>query len=630
MCGIAGFETRGEEAEAEAALFACLDRRGPDGRHRRRRGRFALLQTRLAVIDTSPAVQYPLPNETEDVWLLFNGEVYNHQALREDLHRRGHSFRTRCDAEVIVHAYEEWGADAFGRLDGMFALAILDEPRDRILLARDRFGIKPLVRTTSSRFAFASDAMALVSAGLSAGAIDDTAIRDFLTFLYVPPPRTGVADIVQVRPGTVVIRDFDGREEEQTFAENPFDTPDVGMDAGDAESAVDDALAGAVRRQLVADVDVGLLLSSGIDSALLLSYAVAAGASPRAFTLSFSGHGDYDETPAAAILARAYGIPHEMETFSMAFPAAVAAVANAYDQPFADSSALPTLQVSALARKSVTVVLSGTGGDELFGGYYRLRAHRLRPALAALDPVLKRLGPESGARGGERASLPRLAASYLGRLAEADSSDAVSQYLSLVARGVSPIGEGLLRRPFDRSASKDAVAALHGLGLGDARVRMRELQAFELKTFLPGDLLTKEDKATMAVGLEGRVPFLDEGVARAAAAIPGRRQASLLQGKRILRSLAEKRLSAVQLPRAKRGFAVPLAELFQTTWRSDASEWFRAHDDSAIVDGAALAAGMQRGSVDPTDAWALSALVGWESRLARLRGGGVASSVPAT
>lgn len=174
MCGIAGFETRGEEPEAEAALFACLDRRGPDGRHRRRRGHFALVQTRLAIIDTSPPVQYPLPNETEDVWLLLNGEVYNHQALREDLHRRGHSFRTRCDAEVIVHAYEEWGVDALGRLDGMFGLAILDERRDRIVLARDRFGIKPLVRTTSGRFAFASDAMALVSAGLSAGEVAAT------------------------------------------------------------------------------------------------------------------------------------------------------------------------------------------------------------------------------------------------------------------------------------------------------------------------------------------------------------------------------------------------------------------------------------------------------------------------
>lgn len=615
MCGIAGFEVRGEEPEAEAALLACLDRRGPDGRHRTRRGRIVLVQTRLAVIDTSPDVEYPIPNETEDVWLLFNGEVYNHEQLREELHGRGHSFRTRCDAEVVVHAYEEWGAAAFGRLEGMFALAILDERQGRIVLARDRFGIKPLVRTTSGPFAFGSDAMALVRAGLSTGAIDDTAIRDFLTFLYVPPPRTGIADLVQLQPGIAVIRDFDGTEEEMTFAENPFNTSGGGTEYADAESIVDEALAAAVKRQLVADVDVGLLLSSGVDSALLLSYAVEAGVSPRAFTLSFSGHGDYDEAPAAAALAHAYGVPHEMETFSLAFPEAVKAVADAFDQPFADSSALPTLQVSALARRSVTVVLSGTGGDELFGGYYRLRAHRLRPGLAALAPITNHLGPAAGHRGGERASSFRLAATYLGRLAEADSSDVVSQYLSLVARGVSPRGEGLVRRPFDRTASKEAVASLHGLGPGQHRARMRELQAFELRTFLPGDLLAKEDKATMAVGLEGRVPFLDEGVARAAAAIPDSRQASLLKGKRVLRSLARKRLPPIPLPRAKRGFAVPLSELFQSAWRSDALEWFRVHDNSAIVDGAAIAGRLREASVDPTDAWALAALLGWEDRL---------------
>ena len=294
MCGLAGFERRAEDFEAVAQpLLAGLAHRGPDGAWAQQVGAWGLVQTRLAVVDLSPDVRYPMPNESGDTWLLFNGEIYNHPELRRDLESRGHSFRSRCDAEVIVHGYEEWGDDVFPRLNGMWAVALVDQRKSELVLARDARGVKPLVRTTGERFAFSSEAMALVAAGLSAGQVDHDAVAEYAAFHYVPPPATGLDDVEQVPPGALVRRFADGRIQSEKWSPRLFAAaPRVPVSTEEA----DRTLRGAVERQLRADVAVGVFLSGGIDSALLLAHAVDLGHRPAAFTVGFESAGDYDES----------------------------------------------------------------------------------------------------------------------------------------------------------------------------------------------------------------------------------------------------------------------------------------------------------------------------------------------
>lgn len=617
MCGIAGFEWRGEEDELLArSLLDSLENRGPDGRFFEQRGGYGLVQSRLAVIDLSDRVHYPMPNETEDLWLLFNGEIYGYGDLRRELERAGHRFSTDCDAEVIVHGYEEWGISLFARLNGMFAVALVDERRGEITLARDATGIKPLVRTTGPRFAFGSDALALVTAGLSTGEIDRPAIAEYAAFHYVPPPGTGIADLEQVEPGTAVVRRKDGSEEVSRWRPRRFDGPPA-AEKVDLEE-LDQALLDSVSRQLVADVEVGIFLSGGVDSSLLAALAVEAGARPRAFTISFHGHGDYDESTRAARLAGSLGIPHHVEAMNATFLEAIEGVSQAYDQPFADSSALPTLYLSRLARSQVTVAMSGTGGDDLFAGYYRHRAHKLRSAVSHLpDRLLDRLANLTVDQGAERHNFLKLANSYLARIARAGGTNDHEQYLALVAQMSSSGGLGALRDVPAGDRVRFEVAERLGLVNPSSGSVLRELQRFELQTYLPGDLLTKEDRASMACGLEARVPLLDEAVVALAERMPDQQKLSWLGGKLPLRELARRKLPAAGRSGRKRGFAVPLHDLFTGPWRNDARTWFM-ESESTLVDGAVAAEFLDLGT-QASDLWALATLAAWEARLRECR-----------
>ena len=561
MCGIAGFETLGDDCDLLAdSLLESLASRGPDGRSQAELGGYCLAQTRLAVIDLSERVRYPMPNENGDLWLVFNGEIYGHTMLRRELERSGHRFRTACDAEVVLHGFEQWGLDVFGRLDGMFALALVDERRREITLARDATGIKPLVRTTGERFAFASDALALVSAGLSRGEIDEAAIAEYAAFHYVPPPRTGISDLTQVEPGTALTRGSDGGQRVVRWAPRRFEGPAGETPVG--VEALEEVLRRAVSRQLVADVEVGVFLSGGIDSSLIAALAAECGARPRAFTIAFGGHGDYDEAPRAALVAQELGMPHRVETLGLGFAEAVEGVGAAYDQPFADSSAVPMLALTRLARREVTVALSGTGGDDLFAGYYRHRAHRLRRAVMLLpDRVRSGLARIRVDRGAERRSPYALARSYLARIAEAGGEDDFEQYLSLVGSMTSAAGLEALPVAQDLDKARSGVADRLGLRAPGGST-LRRLQRFELLSYLPGDLLAKEDRASMAVGLEARVPLLDDQVAALAERLPDRQKASLLAGKLPLRKLYRELLPAERRGSRKRGFAFPLRDLF--------------------------------------------------------------------
>jgi asparagine synthase (glutamine-hydrolysing) len=578
----------------------------------------ALVSTRLAVIDLSDAVAYPMANENRDLHLAFNGEIYDHDVLRRELEGRGHRFRTRCDAEVVLHGYEEWGTAVFPRLHGMFAVAVVDERNGDVVLARDRLGIKPLVRTTGSRFAFSSDALALVEAGLSEGEFDLAALRGFAAFHYVPPPATGVADIAQVRPGTAIRRRQDGREDEVVWAETPFAAA-AATDPPSVDEA-EQALLVAVRRQLVADVEVGVFLSGGLDSSLVLSAAANLGARPRAFSVGFAGHGDFDETGAASRLARQLGVPHHVTQLERPFADAVEAVTQAYDSPFADASALATLELSAFAREHVTVALSGTGGDDLFAGYYRHRANLLRPLLQRIPAGLTRRAARAApAQGRGRGSRTRLLGSYAGRMAAAGGGSDIEQYLALVGNMTSPSGLVALSFPVDPAETTTKVAERFGFDEPLQPTKLRAIQRFELRTYLPGDLLTKEDRATMAVGLEGRVPLLDDALVRLAERTPEDKMMSLRRGKIILRELATR--YGVPMRGLKRGFAVPLGAYFTGPWRAEAREWFSSLA-SDLVDSAAAVALVHGKTPPATDLWMLATLAAWEDRLKRARTAG--------
>ncbi len=618
MCGIAGFETcAGSTPDRAEALLGRLATRGPDGSWWEEIGSWALAQTRLAVVDLSQEVRYPMPNEDGRLQLLFNGEVYNHRELRRELEGRGHRFRTACDAEVVLHGFEEWGDEVFARLNGMWALALLDATTEDLTLARDARGIKPLVMTSGRRpFAFASDAFSLVAAGLSAGVSDRDAIAEFVAFHYVPGPATGIADLQTLAPGTVLHRTRDGQETLKRWAPPVFG-PEIQEPPGVSLEEARAALKAAVARQLKADVPVGVFLSGGIDSALVLKYALEAGARPIAFTLGFAGAGDYDEAPIAATVAAELGVEHRVETIKMGFQETVEAIGSAFDSPLADPSAIAMLPLARFARDEVTVALSGTGGDDLFAGYYRHRALRLRRLLNAVPrAVRQRFETVSAHRGEERKSLATLLSSYMVRMSDAQSSDDRSLYLSLVGTSTSGKASGLFfdQREFDEAHMR--VARRHGLPHGD--LTLDHIQTFELETYLCGDLLVKEDRSTMASGLEGRVPFLDDEVVAVASRTRPSQRARMRSGKVILRRLARRDLGSRLAATRKRGFAVPLGPLFRNQWQGDVADWLTS-SPSEFIDLSAVPMLMDDRGGPPLDLWAMIALSAWERELSRLR-----------
>lgn len=624
MCGIAGFRHGGADPSYRAGvLLDELRLRGPDGGWWQQADDWCLVQTRLAVVDLSSAVHYPMPSEDGRVLLLFNGEVYNHAALRAELTALGHRFATRCDAEVVVHGYEEWGTGVLTRLNAMFALALLDRRTGDLLLARDERGIKPLARTTGGPVAFSSDALSLVAAGLADGSIDHPAVSEYLAFHYVPEPLTGLVGVESVPPGTAVRIAADGTESAFRWS-GPVFTPVVDRrPLGFAE--VDGVLRDAVERQLQADVEVGVFLSGGVDSALVLDYAVEVGARPTAFTIGFAGAGDYDESEVAGAVAARLGVPHRVQRLDVSFLGAIGEVGRAYDVPLADESAIATLPLARMAREHVTVALSGTGGDDLFAGYYRHRAPALAPVLArAPRALIERLAATPADRGGERRSALALAQSYASRLARlaTDGATGDDHYLRLIGSSTSAqvldavVGE------------RDLIRARGDVGerLGLSAVTLDALQDFELRGYLPGCILLKEDRATMAHSLEGRVPLLDDEVVALAARTPVAQRAGLRGGKLLLREVARRRLPWRQ--GRKRGFAVPLRGLFDGPWRDEAVAWL--HDGgSDLVHGAKAAALVGRPDVPALEVWGLCALRAWELRLAAARSRGRAARAAA-
>jgi asparagine synthase (glutamine-hydrolysing) len=548
MCGICGIASpAGIDRERLAAMSATLVHRGPDSDGSFVDGPVGLAARRLSIIDLETGDQ-PIANEDGSVVVVQNGELYNYRDLRRELESQGHVFRTHGDTEVLVHLYEQHGTGFAERLRGMFAVAVWDAPRRRLVLARDRFGIKPLYyRAAGAELAFASELRALPR-----GEVDLDALESFLAFNSVPAPLSIFREIRKLPPGHVLIWEGGGLRLERFARPAPVAAGDVRHEPDDVlAEELRERLRDSVRAHLVADVPVGVLLSGGVDSALLAALAAEASGDPvRTFTIGFRER-SFDETADARLVAERFGTEHSELVLEPDAALLLPALADAFDEPFADSSALPTYLVSELAARHVKVALSGEGGDELFGGYHTYAADLLAERTAALArlarPLVERL-PVSTARASVDYRLKRFVrAAHLPPLErhhgwkEIFSPDARAE-LTGRDSGFDPVD--LLRARFAETEGAELLARLQDVDLG---------------TYLVDDLLVKTDRASMAHSLEARVPFLDQVVAELALALPTGAKVRRFRKKRLLRLAAEPLLPAEIVGGRKRGFSIPAA-----------------------------------------------------------------------
>ncbi len=571
MCGIAGICVSRPTASIETTLEAMTGRlthRGPDEEGRYVRPTVALGSRRLKVIDLETG-RMPMGNEDGTVQVVYNGEIYNYRAIREELRRQGHTFRTNSDTEVLVHLYEQYGADLVTRLRGMFAFALWDEKAETLLLARDRLGIKPLYyRVQDGTLWFASELKGLVAAAPHHPEIDPEALAEYLALGYIRAPRTIYRGYRKLPPGTLLHWRAGAARLERYWSVPTGGAPEVSS-LDEAVDAIEAHVRRAVTERLVADVPLGAFLSGGVDSSLVV--ALAAQASPGRLKTFSVADGTYNELPYARRVAERYDTEHHELVLRPDSCRIAAQLLDFFDEPFGDSSAIPTYYVSQLARRHVTVALSGDGGDELFAGYEQYRhdarwawldAVPLGVRRAVFGSLARRLPP--GAYG--RNFLRALAATREGR------------FTLFRAEDLDPALGGLLSpRLADLAPTPDAVFADEFRAAGTLPFPAR-LQYVDATTYLPDDILAKVDRMSMAHSLEARVPLLDHLLVEFAMRLPGRWTMRHGESKRILKLVAQRHVPREVLYRPKRGFSLPLhtwlrgelADLLEMLLRPDA------------------------------------------------------------
>jgi asparagine synthase (glutamine-hydrolysing) len=528
-------------------MSAKLVHRGPDSDGTFADGPVALAARRLAIIDLETGDQ-PIANEDRTLHVVQNGELYNYRELRAELERGGHRFRTHGDTEVLVHLYERDGLAFARRLRGMFAVALWDAPLRRLVLARDRYGIKPLYyRAGADGLEFASELRALPR-----GEIDLDALEAFLAFNSIPAPLTIFRETRKLPPGHLLVWE-NGEVRLERYA-RPSPAPAEELREDDEAELIEELrarLRDSVRAHLVSDVPVGVLLSGGIDSSALTALAAQEVAEPvRTFSIGFEER-SFNELADARLVAERYGTRHRELVLRPDAALLLPALAEAFDEPFADSSALPTYLVSQLAAEDVKVALSGEGGDELFGGYYTyvadllaLRAGRLarlaRPLVELLPTSTARASFDYKAKRFVRgAHLPPLERHHAWK--EIFSPDARAE-LTGRRSGFDPVD--LYRSRFAETEGAELLARLQDVDLG---------------IYLVDDLLVKTDRASMAHSLEARVPFLDPAVTNLALALPARHRVRGLRKKVLLRKAVAPLVPEVIVRGKKRGFSIPAA-----------------------------------------------------------------------
>ncbi len=572
MCGIIGTINWHPSPNIEDITRAtnAIAHRGPDDAGYWIDTNVALGFRRLSIIDLSVAGRQPMPNEDKTLRLVFNGEIYNYLAQRKALIQRGHVFRSHTDSECVLHGYEEWGGRIVEQLRGMFAFALWDQRNRTLTLARDRLGIKPLYYYWDGRrFAFASEIKALITLPQIDLITDDSALWDYLTYLYIPCPKTIYEHIRQVPPGFTVTY----QAGEQPQLAQYWDIHDWGAPVqctdystlpewSTAVKAVHNKLCEAVEMHLLADVPVGLLLSGGLDSSTVAALATAAAPTPlKTFSIGFDVD-EHTELPYARKVASHFRTEHfDRICSSGSLEESLQRMLELYDQPFADSSGIPTLAVSELAATQVKVVLSGDGGDEVFAGYKWHRAYLARPDPSRIQQWVYKSILMPALQG--IASWPKVTG-LIGRyrldVHGETSADRYGALLSRVKRFQKPRLLPELARAFH-----DYDDYWHYRKYWREELDpISRIQYVDLKTYLPDDILTKVDRASMATSLEVRPPLLDHELVELVAKLPP----EFRFGKRVLRAAIAQQLPAEIISRPKKGFSAPMLHWLQPVRRN--------------------------------------------------------------
>lgn len=651
MCGVAGIYSPGRKASIESLgqMIGAMAHRGPDDRGTQllAEGELALGHLRLSILDLSALGHQPMATPDRRTWITYNGEVYNFREIRADLEERGFRFRSDSDTEVILAAYRQWGLPALERFRGMFAFALWDEARNELHLCRDRFGVKPLYYSLANGvLAFASESKALNVGGHTSRTVDPLAVAEFVRCGYISSPRSIFADVRVVPPGTVCT--FDAalklREREYWSARTLFEGEPAealrrelrGLSPGALLERIESSLQRAFEYRMVADVPVGLFLSGGIDSSLVAALlAKRSGFDLKTFTIGY-GASEFDETSYARTVAHTLGAEHvEFVASPHAALDTAVQIPEIADEPIGDSSLIPTLMVSKLARQHVKVALSADGADELFGGYARYRycgdfiergALPLRALYWLSAEVLERLPPRliasaytlARARGSQFAAIGDKLRKFV-RMAKARAPfDAYEAVTSEWSRAQC---RGLLAHPAEDL--QDARATFQSIaGRCDPRDR---LMHYDMTRYLPGDLLVKVDRASMSVSLEAREPFLDHEAAALAAALPMEWKVQGRRNKRVLRELLCGYFPASLFERPKHGFSAPvrewlrgpLREIFVHELAPARVRQFGILDEQAVQRATSGFLSSDHPEVSPAGAWILLQLSLWAGRWMR-------------
>jgi asparagine synthase (glutamine-hydrolysing) len=606
MCGIAGWAGDvGGDREALRRMCAAISHRGPDAAGELFvPGEVALGFRRLAIIDLETGDQ-PLASEDAAVQVTCNGEIYNFRRLRAELESRGHELRSASDSEVIAHLYEERGADCLDSLQGMFAIALWDDRAKRLLLARDRMGVKPLYwAAAGDGILYASEPGAILASGLVEAQPDPRALLDYLTLQYVPAPRTGFLGIHKLAPGEMLVHEG-GEPRIKRYWSLDFAKREPVADEEETLARLDTLLGEATRERLVADVPLGAFLSGGIDSSLVVAYMAEASNAVKTFSIDFPEAG-FSEGRHARRVAELYGTEHENHVLEPAMVPLIADAVRYAGEPFADSSAIPTLLLSQVTRQQVTVALSGDGGDEAFAGYERY--------LAANDRPLLRAGARALARTGALSLLP---AGRLRRRAELAALPERRRYAALMSH-FAPADLTALCTPGFLAAAGDPETVWEETLVPPALAGVDSYLALDIETYLPGDLLLKVDRMSMSAALEVRSPILDYRVQELAAGMPGRMKLRGQTTKWALKELARQRgLPGDLVDRRKQGFGVPIGPWLRGELRPwvedlllDPRSLARGYFDPQAV--RRLLQGHLDGTVDnPYKVWNLAVLEQW-------------------
>jgi asparagine synthase (glutamine-hydrolysing) len=561
MCGICGVVSFQPNVPLDRSILlrmnASLRHRGPDDEGYYDDDQASLAMRRLSIIDLHTG-QQPISNESGDIWVVYNGEIYNFQQVRATLEQRGHVFKTQTDTEIIVHAYEEYGDECVIHFNGVFAIALWDARERRLFLARDRLGIKPLYYWSSAdKLVFGSELKALIIHPDVPRRVALPALDLFLTLEYIPAPRTIYEGVFKLLPGHLLVV-----EQGKLKLTQYWDVPDQPISQSEAECG--EILSGlikeSVRLRLISDVALGAFLSGGIDSSTIVGYMSQSATEPvRTFSIGFEDD-TYNELPYAAAVAKHFGTKHHAEVLKSDHTDLTEQLVAHFDEPFADTSIFPTFLVSKLASREVKVVLSGDGGDELFAGYDTYLAENLnryygrlsRPLRQQVLPKFARWLPPQPAKKG--------LINRLKRMIEGGALDPSLQHTRWMMFLNSSDKDSLYRSDL-RATLYDEVTLAFFSGYfkkANGFDRLAQQQYVDLKTYLADDILTKIDRMSMAVSIEARVPLLDYHIVEFAMNLPAHMKLNGARTKSILRSAVKHLVPRLILEKPKEGFSIPM------------------------------------------------------------------------